>query len=154
MHRLLLAALLFLCTPPALTAQAGSQAGAQATSLRAEIEAVNRGMEAAFAKGDLLGVARFYADDAVLMGPDGERVRGRAEVDRYWTGIRNPRRWTLEVLDVGGSATEAYQLGRSSLVQLSDGKERTSVTDFIVIWKRRPGGEWRIAVDMWPGSAP
>lgn len=111
-------------------------------------------MEAAFARGDLKAVARFYADDAVMMGPRGERVRGREAIDRYWSTISNPRRWKLDVFDVGGSLNEAYQLGRSSLTFLHDGQERTSVTDFIVIWKRTPGAEWKIAVDMWPGSAP
>jgi uncharacterized protein (TIGR02246 family) len=155
-HRSLLALLLLACAAPgALPAQAvaaASRTDPAAAELRGQIEAVNRRMEQAFARGDLRAVAAFYADDAVMMGPGGERVRGRAAIDRYWAGIRNPKRWKLDVFDVGGSATEAYQLGRSSLVSLHEGREHTSVTDFIVIWKRDSGGEWRIAVDMWPGG--
>ncbi len=148
--------LTLLVHPPRLAAQqtvtARNPASAQ---LRQQIEAVNRGMEEAFARGDLRAVARFYADDAVMLGPGGERVQGREAIDRYWGGVSNPRRWKLEVYDVGGSLNEAYQLGRSSLTSLNNqGQERTSVTDFIVIWKRAPGAEWKIAVDMWPGSAP
>lgn len=148
----------FLCfvalAQPLAAQRPSATAGADGTQLRREIETANGAMEAAFARGDLLAVARAYADDAVMMGPRGERVRGRAAIDRYWQSITNPRRWKLEVLDVGGSLTEAYQLGRSSLTSLHNGQEHTSVTDFIVIWKRDAAGTWRIAVDMWPGGAP
>ena len=135
------------CAQTSVRSQADTSA-----ELRRQIEAVNREMEAAFNRGDLLAVARFYADDAVMMGPRGERVRGRAALDAYWQGVTNPRRWRLDVFDVGGSLTEAYQLGRSTLTTGTDGRERDSVTDFIVLWKRDAEGRWRIAVDMWPGG--
>jgi len=118
-------------------------------AMKAEIEAVNREMEVAFGRKDLLAVAKFYADDARLIGPRGQEVRGRAAIDAYWANIRNPKSWRLEAFDIGGSANEAYQFGRSTLVQENSTGDRTSVTDFVVVWKRGSDGKWKIALDFY-----
>jgi ketosteroid isomerase-like protein len=121
-------------------------------AIRAEVESVNRAMEAAFNRGDMLAVARFYADDAAIMGPR-MRVRGRENLDRYWQGITNPKSWRLDVFEVGGSRDEPWQVGRSTLVSLgAGGEEHTSVVDFIVLWRRQADGRLRIHVDMYPGG--
>ena len=122
---------------------------AQRSTLRQEIDSLNRAMEQAFAKGDMMAVARFYADDAKLMGPRGDDVSGRAAIDRYWSGIKDAKSWKLEVLDVGGDRTTAYQVGRSTLVTGGTGGDRTSVSRFVVIWKRQADGRLRIALDFY-----
>lgn len=127
-------------------------AAAEPPGLRREIEQVNRAMETALGRGDLIAVARFYADDAQIM--DGKTVvRGRADLDAYWTRIKNARSWKLDVIEVGGSKNEPWQLGRSTLVSGAAGQERTSVVDFIVLWRRQPDGKLKIYVDMYV-SAP
>jgi CubicO group peptidase (beta-lactamase class C family) len=88
----------------------------QDPALRAEIQAVNDSMVAAFNRGDMLAVARFYADDARIDGERGELVQGRAAVDKYWASIRNPKSWKLDVIAVGGHRDTPYQIGRSTLV--------------------------------------
>ena len=127
---------------------AGNSQNASA-ALRAEIEAVNRQMEIALGRKDLLAVAKFYADDSRLIGPRGQEVRGRAAIDAYWSNIRNPKSWRLEAFDIGGGRDEAYQFGRSTLVQENATGDRTSVTDFVVIWKRGSDGQWKIALDFY-----
>lgn len=120
--------------------------------VRREIEAANREMAAAFNRGDLRAVAGFYSDDARIVGPGRRVVRGKSEIERYWTGIDNPRSWKLDVLEVGGDAGGPWQLGRSTLVAGADG--RTSVVDFIAVWRRQPDGRLRIYVDMYVPSEP
>ena len=122
---------------------------AKRSTLRQEIDSLNRAMEQAFAKGDMMAVARFYADDAKLMGPRGDDVSGRAAIDRYWSGIKGAKSWKLEVLEVGGDRATAYQVGRSTLVTSDTGSDRTSVSRFVVIWKRQPDGRLRIALDFY-----
>ena len=120
------------------------------SALRAEVQALNTAMMAAFHRGDLAGVARFYADDARIVGPGRQTVRGRAAIDRYWTGIKGGRRWRLEVGEVGGSRDEAYQIGVSSLTTAPPGgAERTYTCDFVVIWKRQPDGTLRVVLDLY-----
>ena len=135
------------CAPtPAIGASDGPSASA---SLRAEIEGINRELEAAFNRKDMLAVARYYTDDAKLVGPRGQEIRGRAAIDAYWLGVRNPKSWRLEAFDIGGSRNEAYQYGRSTLIQEGTAGDRTSVADFVVIWKRGSDGKLRMALDFY-----
>jgi uncharacterized protein (TIGR02246 family) len=118
-------------------------------SLRAEIEGINRQLEEAFNRGDMMAVASYYTDDARLVGPRGQEIRGRAAIDAYWRNVRNPKSWRLEAFDIGGSRDEAYQFGRSTLVQTGTAGDRTSVADFVVIWKRGSDGRLRMALDFY-----
>jgi ketosteroid isomerase-like protein len=117
--------------------------------LRTEIEAINRQMEGAVAGGDMLAVAAYYADDARLIGPRGQEVRGRSAIDTYWSRIQGAKAWQLEAFEIGGGVNQAYQFGRSTLVQTLPTGERKSVTDFVVIWKRGQDGRLRIALDFY-----
>jgi ketosteroid isomerase-like protein len=122
---------------------------AQSSDLRREIDSLNRAMESAFNRGDMLAVARFYSDDAKLMGPRNGDVSGREAINRYWTGIRDAKSWKLEVIEVGGDRTTAYQMGRSTLVSGGPNGEHTSISRFVVIWKRQPDGQFKMALDFY-----
>jgi ketosteroid isomerase-like protein len=142
--------LLAFLLAPALAAQAPPGYSTTRQVMWAELRLMNDSMEAAFNRGDVAEVARFYADAARMRGPGSVEIRGRALIDAYWTNIRNPVRWKLEVLDVGGHRDLAYQVGRSHLTSRGqDGQERTYTTDFVVVWERQPGGALRIALDLW-----
>jgi ketosteroid isomerase-like protein len=117
--------------------------------LRAEVEAINRQMEEAFNRKDMLAVAKYYADDARMIGPRGQEVRGRAAIDAYWLGVHGPKTWRLEAFDIGGSRDEMYQFGRSTLIQAGTAGDRMSVANFVVIWKRGPDGQLRISLDFY-----
>ncbi len=119
------------------------------TTLRGEVTALNVAMVAAFNRNPA-SVARFYADSARIVGPNRQTVSGRTAIDRYWAGIRKPATWKLDVIEVGGSADEAYQIGVSTLASTgSNGRLGTYVCDFVVIWKRQPDGTLRIALDLY-----
>jgi ketosteroid isomerase-like protein len=114
-----------------------------------EIQALNDSMVAAF-QARPGAVARFYADNAQLVGAEGGPTVGRAAVDAYWARIRNAKGWKLEVLDVGGGRNLAYQVGRSHLTTTdATGRDRTYTTDFVVLWQRQPHGAMRILYDVY-----
>jgi ketosteroid isomerase-like protein len=127
-------------------------------AIRRDLEAVNAAMAATFNRGDYLGAARFYTDDARIIGPGGVRVTSRAAIDRYWTSIPAGATWRLEVLDAGGSHASPWQLGRSTLVMPSragGGATDTSVVDFVAIWRRQPDRSLKLYIDMYvPASRP
>ena len=136
----------------AQTAQTAQQRQAVAatpdtSALRREIEALNRGMEAAINRGAPLEAAAFYADDAVVRTASSVVASGRKGVDDYFRSIGNVRSWKLDVNAVGGTHDQPYQVGRSTLVH--GAPERTSVVDFLVIWKRQPDGTLRIVLDYY-----
>lgn len=141
-----------------LIAFASSSALAQPTpapdtsALFREVEQLNRGMEAAFNRGDLRGAASFYADDAIVRTARGIVAQGRAALDQYFLDISDPKSWKLDVIQVGGTRDMAYQVGRSTLVH--GNPERTSVVQFLVIWKRQTNGQLRIMLDYYHSAEP
>ena len=118
-------------------------------SLRAEVQSVNDSLVAAFNSGEMRAVARFYADDARIDGERGTLVQGRAAIDKYWTDLRNPKSWRLDVIHVGGDPDNPYQIGRSTLVTTAPSGDRTSIVEFLAIWRREPSGRLRIVVDYY-----
>ena len=103
-------------------------------------------MVAAF-KRDPASVARYYTDDASIMG-GGARSAGREEIDRYWRD--GPRgEWVLEVIEVGGDTNSPWVRGRSTLASTSG---RRMVTDYVGILKRGTDGQLRFYVDMFVGA--
>lgn len=114
-----------------------------------EVCAVNREMERAVARRDLMAVAAIYSDSGRLIGPGGRtEAAGRAAIDRYWRNLGNARSWRLDVLEVGGHRNSPYQIGRSTLVIDSPSGPQTHVTQFVVLW-RRENGRLRILIDSY-----
>jgi ketosteroid isomerase-like protein len=119
-----------------------------ARSLRHIVDECNRQSIADFKKGDMLAVARGYADDATIYFPRGKKVQGRKAIDRYWQGVKGAKDWKLETIEVGGTRDAIYEVGKSFLTTVVDGKESTYVCDYVVIWKRQPDGTYRTHTDI------
>ena len=118
-------------------------------AIRREIVETNKKMVETLKRGDMLGVSRFYADDAMMVFHRGQKLQGRKAIDDYWTSIKGAKDWKLDVIEVGGSRDEVYQIGKSSFTSESNGKENTYTCDFVVIWKRQADGAYKIKVDIY-----
>lgn len=117
---------------------------AQSGTLEQEVRALHVAMVGAY-KRDPASVARFYTDDASIMG-GGARALGREQVDRYWREGPGGAEWTLEVLEVGGDAKSPWVRGRSTLASPSG---RRMVTDYVGILKRGSDGQLRFYIDIY-----
>lgn len=138
---LLCALLLILaCTTPV-------SVGAQPAALAQEIESLHRAMVAAF-RQDPATVARFYTDDANIMG-GGSRSTGREEVARYWADSPKGAEWTLKVLEVGGDSQTPWVRGRSTLAGRGG---RRFAADYVGILKRGADGQLRFYIDIYVAS--
>ena len=112
-----------------------------ATQLRAMTDALQR--------GDGLGVAQVYADDALLTDLRGFRVQGRAALDAHWASLPVCLSWQLDVLEVGGDPSLPYQQLRSTLILERNGRAIPDVGTCFVVWKRQANGDYRIYVDIY-----
>ena len=120
------------------------------TLLARDLEARITALERAFARGNMTVVAGYYADNAQMIPPSGHRPYvGRAEITRFWREIEHPVAWELETLDFGGTADEAWQLVRSSMVQGTGQNPKPHVVRCLFIWRRQPDGSHRIHLDIW-----
>ncbi|HEV3298889.1 MAG TPA: tetratricopeptide repeat protein [Planctomycetaceae bacterium] len=132
--------------PPAKASPSVSPS--QATSLRQIVEECNRKVIADFKRGDMLAVARSYADDATIYFGRGQEVHGRHAIDRYWQMVKGAKDWKLEAIEVGGTPAAIYEIGKSSLTTEVNGKGSTYVCDYVVIWKRQKDGTYRTHSDI------
>jgi len=146
-------ATLFLCL--GCSALGCRSAGASAPTYPLEIEARTRQLEREFQNGNLLGVADLFADDALLIDSAGARVTGRQELDELWSAIEAPVDWRIEIHEVFGSDTLAYELGRSHQTSAPAGTAVVASADFLWLWRREKNGDWRIALAAhWPVAEP
>jgi ketosteroid isomerase-like protein len=144
----------FLALATSDCASPPSSGNATPPGLRAEIERATEALAAAGRANDMAAVAGFYADDALMLGPDGYRAQGRGAIDSYWQSLRGAvSDWRLETFSVAGAGDLAQGLGRSRLsLARPDEAPRISTVDFCLIWCKQPGG-WKIAVDAyWPAQ--
>ena len=113
------------------------------------VEAINQ--------GDASAAAALYADDAILMPPNSEMIKGRSAIQEFWhtsiqMGIKNVN---TTVVDIQVSGDLAYRIGKYTLtVQPQDHPPVTDSGKFLDIWKRQADGSWKIQVDTWNNDTP
>jgi len=109
---------------------------------------LNQQMEDAFTKNDMVAVATFYAHDGEIVYPDNYTVKGRTNLDKYWMDLKDKGRgWNLTVVEIGGQGEFVYQLGKSDLKYINNGKESRSITNFVLIWRKQEDGGYKIFRD-------
>jgi uncharacterized protein (TIGR02246 family) len=121
---------------------------AEGGSRRAIEAAVQRYVDASN-RGDADALASLYADDAVLLPPDHEPVRGRAAIGDFW------RQGTDEGLEVTTLTVEVqgglgYLVGRYHLPATDE--EPADSGKYVMCLKRQRDGAWKLTADIWNRS--
>lgn len=117
-------------------------------NIRSEIEQADRRFGEAIARGDAEGAAReVYSEDAVILPPGADIVRGRDDIVGFWRDAASAlklERADLTTVELHRAGDFVHQIGRASLVlggQEVHGK-------YTVLWKQE-GGRWKWHVDCW-----
>ncbi|HEY7482654.1 MAG TPA: SgcJ/EcaC family oxidoreductase [Gemmatimonadales bacterium] len=133
----------------AFLAGCSSEAPGRNANSRGAVEATVDRYVAASNEGDAEALTELYADDAVLLPPDHEPIRGREAIGEFW---RQGTDTGLEVstlrLEVDG--TVAYLIGRYHLPP-TEGEEADS-GQYVLCLKRQSDGSWKLTADIWNGS--
>jgi len=116
---------------------------------KATIEKLNDAFETAFNKGDFATVGQFYTDDAYLMPPGSEMVKGRSNIQAFWTkageAVSEFKLTTVDVKPLGSDA--AREVGTYSL--MTKGQQPQQMTGkYVVVWQK-VGSDWKLATDIW-----
>ncbi len=116
---------------------------------KAAIEKLNDKFAAAFNRGDGAAIGAMYAEDAYLMPPGENIIKGRAAIAAYWTEaaekFTDAKITTLDVIPLGVSA--AREIGTATIKTKAQPPETVSIK-YVVVW-RKIGGQWLLAADIW-----
>ena len=116
---------------------------------KATIEKLNDAWTAAFNKGDAAAVAAMYTEDAYVLPPGAEMVKGRTGIEAFWRQaaqqMGDAKLTTLDVLPLGRSA--AREIGTVTLKTKSQPPQEI-VGKYAVVW-RKVDSKWKLATDIW-----
>jgi uncharacterized protein (TIGR02246 family) len=124
-------------------------AGTVAAQDKATIEKLNDAWTAAFNKGDATALAAMYTEDAFVLPPGAEMVKGRTAIEAFWRQavqqLGDAKLTAIDVLPLGPDA--AREIGTVSLRTKSQPTQQV-VGKYAVVW-RKMGGDWKLATDIW-----
>jgi uncharacterized protein (TIGR02246 family) len=116
---------------------------------RATIEKHNDAWTAAFNKGDAAAVAALYTDDAYVLPPGSDLVKGRAAIEAFWRQaaqqMTDAKLTIVDVLPLGLEA--AREVGTVTLKTKTQPPQEI-VGKYVVVW-RKIGADWKLATDIW-----
>jgi uncharacterized protein (TIGR02246 family) len=116
---------------------------------RTTIEKLNETWTAAFNKGDAAAIAGMYTEDAYLLPPGGEMVKGRAGIGAFWRQaaqqMSDAKLTTLDVLPLGPGA--AREIGTVTLKTKNQPSQQIT-GKYVVVWLK-VGADWKLATDIW-----
>ena len=137
-------------TAAAAQAQPSEDLLAQA---RPTIEAANSDWVPAMKRKDAKAIASFYAEDGVLVAPNGAALKGRAAVEASYAksmekGFTFLRGGIVQDGVVLVPGPLIYEWGHADVEVERDGKVIRSAGNYLTVWKRNAAGTWEISRNL------
>ena len=116
---------------------------------KATIQSLNDKFAQAFNAGDAAGVAALYTEEAVILPPGAEMMKGRSAIQSFWkSAAEGVSDLKLVATDVKPLGTDAAR-GIGSFTLKTKGQQAQEVVGkYVVIWQK-VGNEWKLATDIW-----
>jgi len=108
-------------------------------------------------KGDAASVGALYTEDALLMPPNFEMIRGRSSTQDFWggaikMGLKDAVLTTAELTDLG---TVVHEVGNYALKIQPEGQAAfEDKGKYVVLWKKMSDGSLKLHRDIWNSSLP
>ncbi len=111
-------------------------------------EALAEALAAAVRAGDVRAAADLWLEDAVMIQPDGQSVRGKDTIAAaLQTLVDSGVSMQIDVSSVFTAGDAATVLGTLTLSGTNgNGESFSEIANSVVVYARGPGG-WRIAID-------
>ena len=103
-----------------------------------KIEELNRQMEKSFGENDMLSVASFYLDSALITAGGRMNITGRKGIDQYWMSLKDQNaQWKLATESIEDYGVYVLERGKSFLkFKTPTGSGQESKVRFFIIWKK------------------
>ena len=121
------------------------------------VENGNRMFSEGIRKGESAVVGALYTEDALLMPPNFERIRGRSGTQDFWggaikMGVKEAILTTEELIDLGDMV---HEVGNYALKIQPEGQSAfEDKGKYVVLWKKMPDGSLKLHRDIWNSSMP
>lgn len=117
-----------------------------------ELERFTRTFEELFYAGDPDSMTSYYTQDAQLMADGIAPIEGHAAIREFWQAAIDraaaaKARRTIQLHEASSSGDLGYALCTVTVEIPADGGAVIAAWD-ATIWRRDPGGQWRMAVDI------
>ena len=127
-------------------------------AVRSWIEETNAEFSAVASRGDAAAIAALYTDDAVVLAPNAEMVRGKQAIKGLFDGMiqqMGAPQLTLRTILVDEVGDMANEIGEYTLkFQAAGGEPVTDIGKYVVIWKRQGDDSWKLHIDIWNTNSP
>ena len=117
------------------------------TNVRHHIEILNQEMDACLLRGDLLGYAAFYSDEATIIGYEKRKIQGREAINQFCLEMTGVNEAKTVVLDVGMSGDFIYQVATSFARWERNGENGSYFCDCMYLWRKEANNTYRIFLD-------
>lgn len=126
-----------------------ASAGSALAQTAATIQKLDDAWSDAFNRGDAAAVAAMYAEDAYLLPPGHDMVKGHAAIEAFWKGaaqqLGNGKLVVIDVTPLGPRA--AREIGTFSFETKAQPPQPV-LGKYVVVW-RKIGNRWLLATDIW-----
>jgi uncharacterized protein (TIGR02246 family) len=116
---------------------------------KAAIQSLNDKFAKAFNSGDIATLAALYTEDAVILPPGVEMMKGRSAIQAFWKAAAEQLGdATLTAVDVKPLGTDAArEIGTFSL-RTKGQQPQEIMGKYVVVWEK-VGSDWKLATDIW-----
>ncbi len=109
---------------------------------------------AAFAKGKVEAIVSLYADNAMLLRPDGAVSRGAGEIRAFWQNVIQQGDYAMDIVDVSNDRDDTI-VATAELSGVKTQGSQSQATKYryegvlYSVLKRQPDGSWKAKVQKW-----
>jgi uncharacterized protein (TIGR02246 family) len=113
---------------------------------------------AAFARGKVDDILSLYADNAMLLQPNGAVSRSSSEIRAFWQTLIQKGVYTMNIVNVRGDrdGTIVATATLSDVKTLQDPERQVMKYNYngvlYSVFKRQPDGSWKAQVQQWTGN--
>jgi ketosteroid isomerase-like protein len=131
----------------------GVTAQADNSKVKEVINAANKKFEEVFTATGGIGVAAFYAKDAIVLPPNAEMITDNDGIGKFWKAVFDAgvKKFSLEALTVQSMGNSAVETGKF-IIYGADGKQ-IDTGKYLVFWIKEKD-EWKLFRDIWNSSTP
>lgn len=112
-----------------------------------------------YVNGDMKAIAESYTEDAIVLAPGRELLKGRQAIFDFWNGLPKVSLLSHEAIpdSIIISGNVAYDYGYVyTALKPEPGKspDRKSQSKYYIIWEKSQDGKWRMKMDVWNTRDP